>query len=89
VFTRSRDLTERDMATFARLAAAGPRADAHARGLIAAVVGPATARLRDAGGLRPGITVDDIARFVRMTLTAGDPETQVKAINVLPAGLVA
>ncbi|MEU8636186.1 helix-turn-helix domain-containing protein [Amycolatopsis sp. NPDC048633] len=88
VFTRGCDLTERDMATFARLAAAGPRSDAHAQGLIAAVVGPATTRLRDAGGLRAGITVDDIARFVRMTLTAGDPDTQVKAIDVLLAGLV-
>jgi hypothetical protein len=88
VFTRSRDLTELDTATFARLAAAGSRADTHAQTLIAAVVGPATTRLRDVGGLRPGITVDDIARFVRMTLTAGDPDTQVKAIDVLLAGLV-
>ncbi|WP_284745613.1 TetR/AcrR family transcriptional regulator [Amycolatopsis sp. RTGN1] len=89
VFTRSCDLTELDTATFARLAAAGPRADTHAQTLIAAIVGPATTRLRDAGGLRPGIAVEDIARFVRMTLTAGDPATQVKAIDVLLAGLVA
>lgn len=88
VFTQSCDLTEVEVATFARLAGAGDRADEHAQRLITAVVGPATDRLRAAGRLRPGITAEDIAGFVRMTLTAHVAETQRKAIEVLLDGLV-
>jgi AcrR family transcriptional regulator len=87
-FTTSCDLSERDIATFAHLAAVSPRADAHAQALIATAVGPPTARLREAGGLRPGITIEDIARFIRMTVSTGDADSQGKAIEVLLAGLI-
>ncbi|GAA0382843.1 hypothetical protein Acor_57700 [Acrocarpospora corrugata] len=60
-----------------RLANAGGRAGEHAQRLIESVVGPATSRLREAGGLRPGITVADIAVFIRMTLTTDSPESRV------------
>ncbi|MFK3979604.1 TetR/AcrR family transcriptional regulator [Micromonospora sp. NPDC050397] len=88
VFTQSCDMSEQEVATFARLAGAGERADEHAQRLITAVVGPATSRLRDAGGLRADITAEDIAAFVRMTLTARSDEARGKAINVLLDGLV-
>jgi hypothetical protein len=70
-----------------RLAGASRRADEHANRLVTAVIGPATARLREAGGLRPGITVEDIARFIRMTVVADNQESRAKAIDVLLAGL--
>jgi hypothetical protein len=87
-FTQSCDLSERDVATFAKLAAVSPRTDAHAQALIGTVVGPATERLRAAGGLRRGITTEDIARFIRMTVATGDAESQGKAVEVFLAGLV-
>jgi AcrR family transcriptional regulator len=87
VFTQSCDLSERDLATFVKLAGASHRADDHAQRLIASVVGPATLRLREAGGLRPDITVADIAMFVRMALTADTNENLAKAIEVLLVGL--
>lgn len=88
VFTQSCDMSERDLATFVKLAGASHRADAHAHQLIADVVGPATARLHQAGGLRPDITADDIATFVRMAVTAHTNDTLTKAIEVLLAGLI-
>ena len=87
-FLQSCDLSERDVAAFARLAAVSPRTDAHAQSLIGAVVGPATARLREAGGLREDITTEDIARFIRMTVATGDAESQGKAVEVFLAGLI-
>lgn len=87
-FTQSCDLSERDVANFAKLAAVSPRTDAHAQALIGTVVGPATERLRAAGGLRRGITTEDIARFIRMTVATGDAESQGKAVEVFLAGLV-
>ncbi|WP_329108666.1 TetR/AcrR family transcriptional regulator [Micromonospora sp. NBC_01699] len=88
VFTQSCDMSEQEVATFARLAGAGDRADEHAQRLITAVVGPATDRLRAAGGLRAGITAEDIATFVRMTLTADSDEARAKAIQVMLDGLI-
>jgi hypothetical protein len=70
-----------------KLAGASPRADDHAQRLITDVVGPATSRLREAGGLRPDITVADIAMFVRMAVTAHNNESLAKAIDVLLAGV--
>ena len=87
VFTQSCDLSEGDLATFVQLAGTSRRADEHAQRLIAEVVGPATTRLREAGGLRPGITVADIAMFIRMAVTADNRESLAKAIEVLLAGL--
>ncbi|GIG87232.1 TetR/AcrR family transcriptional regulator [Plantactinospora endophytica] len=88
VFTQSCDMSEQEVATFARLAGAGDRADEHAQRLITAVVSPATERLRAAGRLRADITAEDIATFVRMTLTAYSDEARAKAIDVLLDGLI-
>jgi AcrR family transcriptional regulator len=87
VFTQSCDMSERDLATFVKLAGASRRAGEHAQRLITGVVGPVTSRLREAGGLRPDITVADIAMFIRMAVTADNRESLAKAIEVLLAGL--
>lgn len=88
VFTQSCDMSERELATFVKLAGTSGRADEHAQHLIASIVGPATLRLREAGGLRPDITVADTAMFVRMAVTADSSQTLAKAIAVLLAGLI-
>lgn len=88
VFTRSSDMSEPEVATFLRLGSASRRADEHANRLITAVIGPATARLRDVGGLRADITVDDITMFVRMTVAADNEESRAKAIDILLAGVI-
>jgi AcrR family transcriptional regulator len=87
VFTGSSDTSEREVATFLRLAGVSGRADEHANRLIAAVIGPATSRLHEAGGLRPDITVDDITMFIRMTVAADGEESRAKAIDILLAGV--
>ena len=51
------------------------------------MVGPATDRLRAAGGLRAGITVDDVAMFVRMAEVADSAEQRAKALDFLLAGM--
>ena len=86
-FTSSCDLSEAETATFARLATVSGRAGEHAQRLIESVLEPATTRLSEAGGLRAGITVEDIAAFVRMTLTADRAASRGKAIETLLDGL--
>jgi AcrR family transcriptional regulator len=88
VFTRSCDLSDREVATFLRLAGASTRADQHANRLITGVIGPATARLRAAGGLRPDITIDDITMFIRMTVAADNEESRAKAVDILLSGVI-
>ena len=88
VFARSSDMSEREVATFLRLAGVSRRADEHANRLITAVIGPAAARLREAGGLRADITIDDITMFIRMTVAANDEESRAKAIDILLAGVI-
>jgi AcrR family transcriptional regulator len=87
VFTQSCDMSERDLAIFVNLAGASRRADEHARRLIIGLVGPAATRLREAGGLRPDITVADIAAFIRMAVTADNRESRAKAMQILLAGV--
>jgi AcrR family transcriptional regulator len=88
VFSRSCDMSEREVASFLRLAGASRQADEHANRLITAVIGPATSQLREAGGLRPDITVDDITMFIRMTVAADNEESRAKAIDILLAGVI-
>jgi AcrR family transcriptional regulator len=88
VFTHSSDMSEREVATFLRLAGVSRRTDEYANRLITAVIGPATSRLREADGLRPDITVDDLTMFVRMTVTADNEESRTKAIDILLAGVI-
>ena len=87
MFTDSCDLSDTETETFLRLATTSPRASAHAQRLITDLVEPVTTRLRDAGGLHPGITADDIAMFIRMTVAADDHAGRAKAVKVLLAGL--
>jgi len=87
MFTDSCDLSDAETETFLRLAATSTRAGAHAQHLISDLVEPVTARLRDVGGLHPGITADDIAMFIRMTVAADDYTARAKAVQVLLAGL--
>lgn len=87
IFMGSCDLSDAETATFLQLAATGPRPRAHAQRLIADLVEPFTTRLRHAGGLHPGITADDIAMFIRMTVAADDHAGRAKAVQILLAGL--
>jgi AcrR family transcriptional regulator len=87
MFTGSCDLSDTETETFLLLAATSPRARSHAHCLIVDLVEPFTTRLRQAGGLHPGITADDIAMFIRMTVAADDHAGRAKAVQVLLAGL--
>ena len=87
MFTDACDLSDTDTETFLRLATTSPRARDHAQQLITDLVEPVTTRLRRAGGLHPGITAEDIAMFVRMTVGADDHAGRAKAVRVLLAGL--
>jgi len=87
VFTQSCAMGEDEVAAFAKLAGVSRRTGEHAQRLIVNVVGPATDRLRAAGGLRADITVDDVALFVRMAEVADSAEQRGKALDVLLAGM--
>jgi AcrR family transcriptional regulator len=87
VFTGSCDLSDGETETFLRLASTSQRTQAHAQRLITDLVAPVTARLREAGALRSGVTADDIAMLIRMTSAADDHQSRAMAIQVLLAGL--
>lgn len=87
MFVGSCDLSDADTETFLQLAATSPRTKAHAHRLIVDLVEPFTTRLRQAGGLHPDITADDIAMFIRMTVAADDHAGRAKAVEILLAGL--
>ena len=87
MFTDSCDLADSETETFLRLAATTPRSGAHAQRLITDLVQPVTTRRRDVGGLHAGITADDIAMFIRMTVAADGHAGRAKAVQVLLAGL--
>jgi hypothetical protein len=86
VFSRSCDMSEREVASFLRLAGASRRADEHANRLITAVIGPAASRLREVGGLRPDITVDDITMFIRMTVAADNEKAARRRLTYCSPG---
>ena len=87
VFTQSCAMREEEVATFAKLAGVSSRTGEHARRLIANVVGPATTRLRAAGGLRADITVNDVAMFVTMVDMTETLDQRTKALDVILTGL--
>jgi AcrR family transcriptional regulator len=87
MFTDTCDLSDLETQTFLRLAATADRAKRHAQQLITDLIEPVTSRLRDAGGLYPGITAEDIAAFIRMTVAIDDQAGRAKAVRVLLAGL--
>lgn len=87
MFIDSCDLSDAETETFLQLAMTSPRAKWHAQHLIADLVEPLTTRLSEAGGLHPGITANDIAMLIRMTVAADDHAGRAKAVQVLLAGL--
>lgn len=87
MFSESCGLSDSETEVFLRLAATSARASAYAQHLIVTLIEPVTTRLREVGGLRAGITADDIAMFIRMTVSADDHAGRAKAVQVLLAGL--
>jgi AcrR family transcriptional regulator len=88
MFLGTCDLSDTETETFLQLAATSSRARTHAHRLIADLVRPFTSRLRKAGGLHPGITADDVAMLIRMTVGADDHAGRAKAVQVLLDGLI-
>ena len=83
------DLEDSAMSAFARLAATSPRAERHARAIVAGIVGPVTLRLIDAGGLRPGVDVDEVVTFIHMVEGVSASSDQRKlALDVILDGLI-
>lgn len=77
------------MGTFVRLAATSARAEQYARAIVAGLVGPVTVRLADAGGLRPGIDVDEVVTLVHMVEGVAASSRQRKlALEVILDGLI-
>lgn len=73
---------------FNKLAYSSGRTREHALSLLRNVVEPTTTRLRDAGGLREGLTVEDVAMFLRMAKVTDTPEQRRMALDVLLAGML-
>ncbi|GIF62580.1 TetR family transcriptional regulator [Asanoa ishikariensis] len=88
MFTESCTMPEAEGNTFNALAYASGRTVTHALSLLENVVAPATTRLRAAGGLREGLTVDDVATFLRMAKVTDTPEQRAVALDVLLAGML-
>ncbi|GAA1866740.1 TetR/AcrR family transcriptional regulator [Asanoa iriomotensis] len=89
MFTESCTMPEAEGEAFNKLAYASGRTLEHALRLLTEVVEPTTSRLRAAGGLRAGLTVDDVAMFLRMTKATDTPEQRRMASDVLLAGMLA
>jgi len=89
VFAEVCDLSGREVAAFAQLAATSERTERFAQAIVLDIVGPATARLREAQGLRSGVSDDDIVAFIRMVESSPSTQTQRQmALEVLLDGLV-
>lgn len=83
------DLEDSAIGAFARLAATSPRAERHARAIVAGIVGPVTQRLIDADGLRAGVGVDEVVTFIHMVEVVSASAGQRKlALEVILDGLV-
>lgn len=87
LFTQSCAMPDHDVTVFARLAVTSPHTERHADALVVGVVREATERLRAAGGLRAGLTAEDVAMFVRMAERTESREQRVVATEVLLAGI--
>ncbi|GIF51348.1 hypothetical protein Afe04nite_58870 [Asanoa ferruginea] len=88
MFTESCTMPTAEADAFNKLAYASSRARDHALRLLENVVAPATIRLRAAGGLREGLTVEDVAMFLRMAKVTDTPEQRDMALDVLLAGML-
>lgn len=88
VFLHSCALPTRQVEAFARIASSSPTLGGIAQDLIEQVLAPAVRRLEQAGRLRPGLTVSDVAAFVRMVETGDTVERRRTASHVLLAGIV-
>ena len=89
VFAQSCDMPSAEVVAFARLAGVSERTASHADRLVADVVRQATERLRAAGLLRAGVTVEDVAMFVRMIETTQTSQSRILATDVVLTGLLA
>ena len=88
MFTESCTMPEAEGDAFTKLAFASSRTVEHALRLLRNVVEPTTTRLRAAAGLREGLTVDDVAMFLRMTKATDTLEQRRKALDVILAGML-
>ncbi|MFI6085470.1 TetR/AcrR family transcriptional regulator [Streptomyces sp. NPDC051217] len=87
LFLQSCAMPDHDVTVFARLAVTSPRVERHADALVVGVVRRVTERLREAGGLRAGLTAEDVAMFVRMAERTAGREQRATATEVLLAGI--
>src|SRR5258708_1665012 len=87
LFLQGCAMPDHDVTVFARLAVTSPRTERHADALVAGVVRNVTKRLRAAGGLRAGLTAEDVAMFVRMAERTASREQRLVATEVLLAGM--
>lgn len=88
MFTQSCIMSEAEGVTFTKLAFVSSQTLEYAHRLIRDVVDPGTTRIRAAGGLRDGLTVDDVAMFLRMAKVTETPEQRRRALEVILAGML-
>ncbi|MFF7633040.1 TetR/AcrR family transcriptional regulator [Kitasatospora sp. NPDC008050] len=87
VFTHGCVLEETELRLFDILCRTSPQAARHGHRATADLIAPAADRARDAGRLRPDVSVEDIAAFMRMADSAADLEQRRRAQDVLLAGM--
>lgn len=88
MFTESCTMPAAEGDAFNQLAYGSSRTIAYAVRLLEQVVEPATTRLRAAGGLRDGLTVEDVAMFLRMAKVTDTPAQRDVALEVLLVGMM-
>ncbi|HWU33094.1 MAG TPA: TetR/AcrR family transcriptional regulator, partial [Marmoricola sp.] len=82
-------LDEPENAAAMRLGATSPSAQQHLFQLVAEMVQPLTDQLREAGKLRPDVTIDDVVALMRMTDIADTPDQRSRTVEVILDGLFA
>jgi AcrR family transcriptional regulator len=88
-FTQGCVLDDARLALFDALCRTSARAAEQGQRVAADIIAPATERAQRSGLLRPDITADDIAAFMRMADSAPTPRQRRKAQEVLLAGIAA
>lgn len=89
VFAEICNLSGPEIAAFSRLAGTSERTEQYARTIVLSVIGPAAERLRHAGGLRKGVSGDDLVALVRMVeSTPSTPAQRTMALEILLDGLI-
>lgn len=88
MFSGSCQLDEREVVTVLRLGSTSPRAQQHLYQSLSDMLEPVTKSLRQAGKLRPGITVEDIVTLIRMADVAETAEQRTKVVAIILDGLI-